>query len=103
MSARAQAAVFEWLQGPERLSRITARERIVCERVIDAVTLELRRRMGADFGVDDLAVCYATASDWFLPLALDVAPQGGAAHDEALVLDTAFARFMRRARDAGLW
>jgi len=103
VSARAQAAVFDWLQGPTRLAATKARERIACERVIEAVMAELRRRMGQDFSVDELAGCYANASDWFLPLALAASPRGGPAHDEAVTLDTAFARFMRRARDASLW
>lgn len=103
MSARAQAAMFDWLQGEARLMRVTARERIACERVIDAVMVELRRRMGHDFSVDELAGCYEGAHDWFLPLAMAVAPRGGPAHDESVTLDPAFGRFMRNARDAGLW
>jgi hypothetical protein len=40
---------------------------------------------------------------WFLPIAVEVAPRFPEAHDGAVTLDAAFARFMRRAMDASLW
>lgn len=102
VSARARAAVFDWQQGPERLAALSPERRAACLRVIDAIQVELRRRLGRDFMVDELAELYTTAGDWTLPLAIEIAPRVPEAHDGAITTDAAFARFMRNAKDAAL-
>jgi len=101
--AQAQAAVFEWQEGSKRMSLVPAGRRAACEAVVDAVQVELRRRLGASFTVAELAREYADAHMWFLPIAVQVAPRFPDAHDGAVTLDAGFARFMRRAMDASLW
>lgn len=101
--AQAHAAVFEWQEGSKRMSLIPSGRRAACEAVVDAVQIELRRRLGTSFTVGELAREYADAHMWFLPIAVEVAPRFPEAHDGAVTLDAAFARFMRRAMDASLW
>lgn len=101
--AAARAAVFEWQEGERRLAQIPAAAHGPVEAVIDAVQVELRRRLGTSFTVADLAGEYAAANGWFLQVAVRVAPRSPEAHDGAIAMDTAFARFMRRAQDARLW
>lgn len=102
-TAQAQAALFDWQEGTRRLAAVAPVGRGACEAVVDAVQRELQRRLGTSFTVADLARAYADASSWFLPVALDVAPRVPQAHDSAITMDAAFARFMRRAQDASLW
>ncbi len=102
VSARALAAGFDWQQGPERLAALPPERRTACLRVVDAIQVELRRRLGRDFTLDELAEVYTDAADWALPLSVDVAPRVPEAHDGAITTDAAFARFMRNAKDAAL-
>lgn len=102
VSARARSAMFDWEQGPGRLAALAPDRRAACLRVIDAILVELRRRLGRVFTLDELAQVYSTASDWTLPLAIDVAPRVSEAHDGAITTDTAFAQFSRNAKDASL-
>jgi hypothetical protein len=101
--AAAAAAVFEWQDGARRLAATTGATRGWCFAVVDAVHAELQRRLGRSFTVSDLAAVYREAGDWFLPLATQVAPRHPEAHDPSVSLDGAFAMYMRRAVDAGLW
>lgn len=103
MSAQAQVAVVEWDEGLRRLKEIAPGRRWPFDAVIDAIHGELRRRLGSQFTVAELASEYATAADWFLQVALDVAPSHPATHDGAITLDAAFGQFKRRAQDAALW
>ncbi len=99
----AQSAVFEWQDGAKRLAAVRGPARSACFAVVDAVHTELKRRLGRTFTVADLAGAHREAADWFLPLAMEVAPRHGEAHDPSISLDGAFALYMRRAIDAGLW
>jgi hypothetical protein len=101
--AAASAAVFEWQDGARRLAAVSGPARNACFQVVDAVHRELRRRLGRTYTVGDLAVAHREAGEWFLPLAVGVAPRHPQAHDPAISLDGAFALYMRGASDAGLW
>lgn len=101
--AAAAAAVFEWQDGARRLAATTGATRTWCFAVVEAVHAELQRRLGRSFTVVDLAAVHRDASEWFLPLAIRVAPRHRQAHDPSVALDGAFAMYMRRAVDAGLW
>ena len=103
VDAAAAAAVFEWQDGARRLAAVAGPARAACYAVVDAVHAELKRRLGRTFTVSELAAAHREAADWFLPLAMDIAPRHGDAHDPAIALDGAFALYMRRATDAGLW
>ena len=102
VSARAYAAVFDWQEGPRRLAALSPDRQAACLRVVDAIQVELRRRLGRDFTVDELAEVYTGAGDWALPIAVDVAPRVPEAHDGAITTDAAFARFVRNAKDVAL-
>lgn len=102
-SPAAQAAVFEWQEGARRYAAVAESRRAPIDAVIGAVQTELRRRLGTSFTVADLADEYAFAAGWFLEVAIEVAPRAPEAHDGALTMDAAFARFMRHAQDARLW
>lgn len=69
------------------------------ERVIDAIVAELRRRLGGRFSSQELAELYRSGAGWYLPLARRVAPETPWAWEAALVLDAAFARYLREAVD----
>lgn len=101
--AAAASAVFEWQDGERRLAATSGRTRLACFAVVDAVHAELNRRLGRSFTMRELAAAHRAASDWFLPLAFEVAPRDAQAHDPAIALDGAFALYMRNATDAGLW
>jgi hypothetical protein len=59
------------------------------------VVEELRRRLGSSFVVDELADLYADDTDW----ALAVARRHAAGTDAASVVDAAFGRYVREAKD----
>lgn len=93
------AARFAWEEGLRRLCAPDphAAARI---RVADAVQRELRRRVGTDFALADLARAYADSVGWYLDLASQVAPAIPEAWDPQVALDGAFGLYMSRARDA---
>jgi hypothetical protein len=96
---RVATALFAWEEGLRRLDA-GGPGRAARERVVAAVTDELRRRVGASFTLADLARVYEDASDWYLELAARVAPRERDAWDPSVTLDGAFGRYMRQAGDA---
>ena len=54
-----------------------------------------RRRLGSSFLVDELADLYGRDTDW----ALELARRNAAGTDAASVVDAAFARYLREAKD----
>lgn len=95
------AAVFSWQDGVRRLEALRGDEAHEArEAVIAATRDELQRRLGMAFTTADLAREYGGAATWFMPLAAEIAPRQPKAWDTSVVLDAAFARFQRRARDA---
>jgi hypothetical protein len=92
------AARFAWEEGVRRL-REPGRHDPARARVVDAVQRELRRRVGTDFALADLARVYADSASWYLDLAAQAAPGSPEAWDPQVALDGAFGLYMRRARD----
>ena len=98
------SARLEWSTGPERLRRV---RRGLDERRLAAVDTaarrlegELMRRTGPDFRLADLASVYADAERW-APGVLEGAFRGFVLpHAEAPLVDAAFHRHARLARDA---
>jgi hypothetical protein len=60
---------------------------------------ELRRRLGGRFSTDELVELYATDTRWCLPIAMRVAPDDPRAWEAPVVVDAAFARYVRDASD----
>jgi hypothetical protein len=56
---------------------------------------ELRRRLGSSFMMDELVELYGRDTDW----GLAIARRRGAGSDAASVVDAAFARYLREAKD----
>jgi len=66
---------------------------------VDALVAELRRRLGGRFSTDELVDLYETGTAWCLQTAMRVAPDDPAAWEAGLVIDAAFARYVREAAD----
>jgi hypothetical protein len=100
-SVRYEDLIGLWQEGQRRLAETTdGRERVAMERVVDALVMHLRRRLGGPFTVDELAGLYVDqGTDWTFDVAVQVAPSTPAAWDLTTVAGTAFARYAREAVD----
>ncbi len=68
-------------------------------RQLDAVTEELRRRVGATFTLAELAEAYAESERWVLQAVEERAPSRGWARTATLAADAAFHAYSRGAQD----
>jgi hypothetical protein len=93
------SALYQWREGERRLAAEPPERRTLLERVIDALVAELRRRLGGRFSAQELAGLYRRETSWYLPLAMKVAPENPWAWEAGVVLDAAFARYLREASD----
>ena len=66
---------------------------------LDAVTSELRRRVGQTFTLDELADAYAAAEPWARAAVEESEPARGWPARLAVVVDAAFHRYSRGAAD----
>ena len=87
-------ALYQWGEGESRVGQAPHPERAGLEAATEVVLEELRRRLGSRFVLDELAGYYAQGTDWAEQLAARYA--GG---DAAAVVDAAFARYAREARN----
>ncbi|HEV3094475.1 MAG TPA: hypothetical protein VGY30_08175 [Solirubrobacteraceae bacterium] len=92
-------ANYQWQQGERRLASASAEQRVLLQRIVDALLAELRRRLGGRFTADELAELYGRGTSWCLQLAMDIAPDDSWAWDSRVVVDAAFARYLREAAD----
>jgi hypothetical protein len=92
-------AYYQWQQGERRLRSEPADRRSRMERVTDALVAELRRRLGGRFSAEELAALYEGGTSWCLPVAMKVAPDDPSAWEAGVVVDAAFARYLREAAD----
>jgi hypothetical protein len=91
-------ALFQWEQGLRALREIDdARERRQADRVVAAVTDELRRRIGPTFSAAELADLYGKGTDWCLQVATDAAP--GLSADAQSIADAGFWLYLRGAKN----
>jgi hypothetical protein len=91
----------EW-EGSYRELEQSAEDRRRYLRLLDqveALTDELRRRVGQTFSLDELADEYARADDWARDVLLDEDPPTGAASTVALAQGAAFHLYARGAVD----
>lgn len=96
--ARLATARFAWEEGVRSLAETRSEP---TRRLADAVSDELRRRVGTTFTMLQLVAAWEDASGWFLDLAQRVAPRHPEAWDASVALDAAFGRYARAATDAG--
>ena len=89
-------ALYQWEEGFRELAAIDdPKERRLADRVIGAIRLELRRRVGPTFTAEELADFYGQGTDWAQQIAIDVAP--AAADDASRLADAAFWAYLRGA------
>jgi hypothetical protein len=92
-------AIYQWRQGERRLKDAPPERTAVLERVVGALVEELRRRLGGRFSSQELVELYAEAGPWSLRLAMKTAPGEPWAWEAGVVVDAAFARYLREAAD----
>lgn len=91
-------ALYQWEEGARELAAIDdPRGRRLADRVIGAIRLELRRRIGPTFTAAELAELYGAGTDWALQVAIDVAP--AVSGDAQTLADAAFWAYLRGATD----
>jgi hypothetical protein len=89
-------ALYQWEEGARALDSIAdPKLRRLADRVIGAIRLELRRRVGPTFTAEELADFYGEGTDWAQQIAIDVAP--AAADDAHILADAAFWSYLRGA------
>lgn len=92
-------AIHQWRRGERRLAQAPPERVRLLGRVIDVVVAELRRRLGGRFTAEELAQLYDRGTSWCLQLAMETAPADPWAWDSSIVVDAAFARYVREAVD----
>lgn len=100
-SPEVEIARQQWQAGYRRLDE-TRREPRLHHRLldqVDAVTGELRRRLGRTFAVEELAAAYREADRWALHTIEDADAEPGWERHVSLVVDAAFHLYARGAID----
>jgi hypothetical protein len=92
-------AIYQWRQGERRMRSAPPERHATLERVSDAIVAELRRRLGGRFSTDELVELYERGTSWCLQVAMKVAPEQPWAWEAGVVIDAAFARYLREATD----
>ena len=91
----------EWEEGNRRFEA-AARDPVAARRLhaqLEAVTDELRRRVGQTFTLEQLAAVYERADDWARDAVSEHAASPGWPRTLAIVQDTAFHLYQRGAVD----
>jgi hypothetical protein len=99
--ADVESARRQWDEGHRRLQG-EAHDRLGYERLleqVEAVTVELRKRIGRNFTLDELAAVYERAESWTRDAIAEAAPYPGWPRTVALVEDAAFHLYARGALD----
>ena len=96
MSYAVENALYQWREGERRIAKATEPAQADLDTAADVVVEELRRRLGSSFMVDELADLYGARHRLG---ARARPPQRGAGTDAASVVDAAFARYVREAKD----
>lgn len=92
-------AIYQWQQGERRLALAAPGRLPLLQRIVDTLVVELRKRLGGRFTAEELAGLYGSGTSWCLQVAIDIAPEDPWAWDSAVVIDAAFARYLREAVD----
>ena len=95
MSYAVENALYQWREGERRVADAPEPAKADLVAATDLVVEELRRRLGSSFVVNELADLYGRDTDW----ALEIARRNAAGTDAASVVDAAFARYVREAKD----
>lgn len=92
-------AIYQWQQGERRLSQADPERFPLLQRIVDTLVMELRKRLGGRFSAEELAGLYGSGTSWCLQIVIDIAPEDPWAWDSGIVIDAAFARYLREAVD----
>jgi hypothetical protein len=95
MSYAVENALYQWREGERRLAEAPEQAQADLDDAAEVVIEELRRRLGSSFVVEELTQLYGADTDW----ALELARRAGAGTDAASVVDAAFGRYVREAKD----
>jgi hypothetical protein len=95
MAYAVENALYQWREGERRISNAPEPAQDDLESAAEVVVEALRRRLGSSFVVDELASLYGQDTDW----ALEIARRNRAGTDAASVVDAAFFRYVREAKD----
>ncbi len=92
-------ALFQWEEGWRRLQSLQSDPRAYrsADRIIGAVQLEIRRRIGPTFFAAELASLYGEGTDWCLQVALREVSDPPL--DPQDLADAAFWQYLRGATD----
>ena len=93
------SAIQQWRQGERRRSQASSDRSALLQRITDTLVVELRKRLGGRCSAEELAELYGRGTSWCLQLAMDIAPEDPWAWDSRIVVDAAFARYLREAVD----
>jgi hypothetical protein len=93
------ATMQQWREGARRLEDAPREQRRILDRVTERIYSELRRRLGSSFSIDELVDLYEEGTDWALQLAMSAAPGDPWAWEPRIVVDGAFAQYVREATD----
>ncbi len=94
-----ETASYQWRAGERRLADAPAERQALLERVTGALVAGLRRRLGGRFSSAELVALYERGTAWCLQEAMSVAPDAPWAWEAGVVVDAAFARYLREAAD----
>jgi hypothetical protein len=94
-----ESAQEQWEAGLRRLAEAYPEQQLTLERVTREIQNELRRRLGGQFTLDELADLYDEGTGWATDLAVETAPEEPFAWDARIVADAAFGRYKRAATD----
>ena len=94
-----ESAREQWESGLRRLDEAYPEQVNTLERVTREVQMELRRRLGGAFTLEELVELYDEGTGWCTDLAVEVAPDEPFAWDARVVADAAFGRYARGAID----
>jgi hypothetical protein len=94
-----ETAIYQWQQGERRLAAAPAERQALLGRVTDALVAQLRRRLGGRFSAQELVDLYEAGAAWCLQVAMKLAPEDPWAWEAGVVVDAAFARYLREASD----
>ena len=91
----------QWSEGHRRLEaeRADARRYRDLLTHVEAVTDELRRRVGGVYTVAELAVAYHALDSWLRAVLAEADPRAAASPDATVAADAAFHLYARGARD----
>lgn len=99
MSYPLENALFQWEEGWRALQGLRGDPALYrrADRIVRAVQVELRRRIGPTFRAGELAELHGRGTDWCLEVAFSVDPDP--AIDPQTLADAAFWLYLRGASD----